>query len=199
MYGCRECNWDACQACLRCLCFLEDLEKLDQYIQLGLLAAQETSSPRQEKGGRRRRRRVKPNDVTPAAQVAQVPDAVGGQTPPEPGNAIPSQASDLEPDDGLVVNGQVVHDNLTCPGRHGLKIFDSPVAYTCIYCDQEFPEDTVVHGCQVCNRNVCETCYNKGSFKYLMSSEHFKAYVERALRKLDEINARVKVGDDDGT
>jgi len=50
----------------------------------------------------------------------------------------------------------------TCPGKHGLKEFETPSAgYGCDLCKERFSADTHMYGCRICNYDVCDDCWDK--------------------------------------
>jgi len=63
---------------------------------------------------------------------------------------------------GIVVASGSNATVITCPGKHGLTKFQTPVAnYGCDVCKKTMPARATMHGCRSCNYDVCESCYSK--------------------------------------
>eukprot|EP01084_Bolivina_argentea_P172020 297991_1 len=57
----------------------------------------------------------------------------------------------------------------TCPGRHGLKAFNTPNVYHCSVCHGTFSQGTTMYGCRSCDYDLCDSC-NSGATPKLDSS-----------------------------
>ena len=92
--------------------------------------------------------------------TAYASEGGGGALPPQP-EPEPEPAPDPAPEPEPAPEPKP--GSMNCKGAHGLVGFTTAEAgYSCDSCGAEdLPTDTVLRGCEICEFDVCETCWEK--------------------------------------
>lgn len=74
---------------------------------------------------------------------------------------------------------------IDCPRSHGLTQFQTTPGpdSACDHCHKKYPQNSTMHGCRICNWNVCSACYDG---KLLLS--HISVFVFYMTRLQPQFN-----------
>jgi hypothetical protein len=75
----------------------------------------------------------------------------------------------------VVLPNDIVIPEINCPGNHVLNKFLTPdKRFTCDGCDTKIETGKIMHGCRICNFDLCESCYVRNNGSQDLTHDNFE-------------------------